>query len=208
MADDQDWRLRADIADAAGLHGRLREARHFERELEPLIAPDVVLSDDDDTLFAYANTRAAIDEAATRGRAPARAGEPRRPTIAISHWDDEGDATGTRSTRRPTPPSSRASAATTPSRRPQRGRRPRRDAHRRGHLRQAGAQLVRDDRRRRGARARRRAVDRRAPAPAHDADRLHADRPERQDRRGDRRHARSRAAPLTRLEQRDYQAPI
>ena len=52
--DDQDWRLRADIADAPGLLGRLREARHFDRELEPLISRDVVLSADDETLFAYA----------------------------------------------------------------------------------------------------------------------------------------------------------
>ena len=34
--DQQDWRLRADIDDARGLLGVLREARHFEKELEPL----------------------------------------------------------------------------------------------------------------------------------------------------------------------------
>ncbi|MGD0387119.1 MAG: hypothetical protein ABSB73_13425, partial [Solirubrobacteraceae bacterium] len=62
MAEDQDWRLRADLADPAGLHARLRDAHHFEHELKPLISHDVVLSYDDDTLFAYANTREAIDE--------------------------------------------------------------------------------------------------------------------------------------------------
>src|SRR5579862_6651924 len=34
QADQQDWRLRADIDDARGLLGRIREARHFDRELE------------------------------------------------------------------------------------------------------------------------------------------------------------------------------
>jgi len=89
MADDQDWRLRADIADAPGLLGRLREARHFDRELEPLISHDVVLSADEDTLFAYANTRAAIDETATALRHQL-AEESREARLTISHWDDEG----------------------------------------------------------------------------------------------------------------------
>jgi hypothetical protein len=90
MADDQDWRLRADIADAAGLLGRLREARHFDRELEPLIAPDVVLSADGDTLFAYANTRAGIDATATSLRHQL-AQESREAKLVISHWDDAGE---------------------------------------------------------------------------------------------------------------------
>jgi len=89
MADDQDWRLRADIVDAPGLLGRLREAGHFDRELEPLISPDVVLSADHDTLFAYANTRAAIDATAEALRHQL-AQEGRTATLVISHWDDPG----------------------------------------------------------------------------------------------------------------------
>ena len=90
MADDQDWRLRADIADAPGLLGRLRDAHHYERELEPLISPDVVLSADDDRLFAYANTRAAIDEA-RRALEHQLGEEGATATITVSHWDDTGN---------------------------------------------------------------------------------------------------------------------
>lgn len=90
MDDQQDWRLRADIADAPGLMARLREARHFERELEPLLGPEIVLSADDDTLFAYANTREAIDEA-RGGIEHQLAAEQRNATIRIAHWDDDGE---------------------------------------------------------------------------------------------------------------------
>lgn len=89
MSDDQDWRLRVKIADAAGFHNRLRDAHHFERELEPLVGSEVVLSYDEDTLFAYANTEVAIGEVrravehqlAVDGITDAGA-------IVISHWDD------------------------------------------------------------------------------------------------------------------------
>jgi hypothetical protein len=87
MADEQDWRLRADIADARGLTARLREARHFERELEPLIGHDVVLSADDEKLFAYANSREAIDET-RRALEQQLASEDRGAVISVSHWDD------------------------------------------------------------------------------------------------------------------------
>jgi len=86
MADDQDWRLRADLADPAAVHARLRDAHHFEHELEPLIANEVVLSYDDDTLFAYANTRAAIDEA--RGAVEHQlAQDGLTGTLRVDHWD-------------------------------------------------------------------------------------------------------------------------
>jgi hypothetical protein len=85
--DQQDWRLRADIDDARGLLGALREARHFERELEPLIGPDVVLSADDDTLFAYANTRASL-EAARQALQHELAQERRSAVIEVSHWEE------------------------------------------------------------------------------------------------------------------------
>jgi hypothetical protein len=90
MSDEQDWRLRADIADARGLTARLREARHFERELEPQVGHDVVLSADDEKLFAYANTREAI-EGARRALEHQLASEGRGAVISISHWDDHDD---------------------------------------------------------------------------------------------------------------------
>jgi hypothetical protein len=88
MSDDQDWRLRVTLADAAGFHDRLRGAHHFERELEPLVAHDVVLSYNDDTLFAYANTEAAIGE--VRGAVERQlADEGVSGAITVSHWDDD-----------------------------------------------------------------------------------------------------------------------
>jgi hypothetical protein len=83
----QDWRLRVDLADPAALHARLRDAHQLERELEPLISRDVVLSYDDDTLFAYATTRAAIDEA-RRAIEQQLAAEGGSATAVVSHWDD------------------------------------------------------------------------------------------------------------------------
>ncbi len=87
MAEDQDWRLRADLADPAGLHARLRDAHHFEHELAPLISRDVVLSYDQDTLFVYANTRAVIDET-RRAIEQQLAGDGLSATIRVDHWDD------------------------------------------------------------------------------------------------------------------------
>jgi hypothetical protein len=88
MSDDQDWRLRVTLADAAGFHGRLRGAHHFERELEPLVAHDVVLSYNDDTLFAYANTEAAIGEVRSAVEHQL-AEEGVSGAITVAHWDDD-----------------------------------------------------------------------------------------------------------------------
>jgi len=88
MAEDQDWRLRADLADPAGFHERLRGARHLEDEIEPLISHDVVLSYDDDTLFGYANTQPAI-MAARVAIEQQLARDGLSATLVISHWDAE-----------------------------------------------------------------------------------------------------------------------
>ena len=88
MDDEQDWRLRVELADAAGFHGRLRGARHFERELEPLVADDVVLSYNDDTLFAYANTQDALAEL-RRALEHQLASDGVSGAITVSHWDDD-----------------------------------------------------------------------------------------------------------------------
>ncbi len=87
MADDQDWRLRVDIDDPSALHEKLRSARHFERELDPLIADDVVLSHDDDTVFAYANTSASIEEV-RRAVEHQLAQDQLGAQIGVAHWDD------------------------------------------------------------------------------------------------------------------------
>jgi hypothetical protein len=88
MSDEQDWRLRVDLADAEGLHGRLRDAHHFERELEPLVDPDVVLSYDDETLFAYANTEAGLAEV-RRAVEHQLTSDGLSARITVSHWDDD-----------------------------------------------------------------------------------------------------------------------
>jgi hypothetical protein len=88
MAADQDWRLRADLADPAGFHERLRGARHFEHELEPLVSHEVVLSYDDDTLFAYANTQQAIMAARTAIEHQL-ASDGLGASLIVSHWDGE-----------------------------------------------------------------------------------------------------------------------
>ena len=87
MADVHDWRLRVDLDDPAAFHARLRGARHFERELEPLVSHDVVLSYDDDTLFAYADTEAEIREA-RRGVEHQLDRDGIHATLLISRWDD------------------------------------------------------------------------------------------------------------------------
>jgi hypothetical protein len=87
MAADQDWRLRVDIKDPSAFHARLRGAQHFERELEPLIAGDVVLSHDDDTLFAYAATQAQIDEV-RRAVEHQLGADGLTAAVTVSHWSD------------------------------------------------------------------------------------------------------------------------
>ena len=84
------WRLRADIADAQGLLAGIREAGYLKREMKDRIGPDVVLSSDDDTLFAYANTRGAID-AARVALEDHLAQEGRTAAITIAHWDKARD---------------------------------------------------------------------------------------------------------------------
>jgi len=105
MDDDQDWRLRVDLADAPGVHLRLRGAGRLEHELEPALARDVVLSHDDDTLFAYASTRPQIDAArAAIERQIAQDGLS--AAVRLDRWDD---ATGDDGEWRPVdPPPERA----------------------------------------------------------------------------------------------------
>jgi hypothetical protein len=87
MDDDQDWRLRADLADPAAMHAKLRDAAQLETEVKSRVGDDVVLSYDDDTLFAYTNTRAAIDRA-RRAIEAQLAADGAAATLQISHWDE------------------------------------------------------------------------------------------------------------------------
>src|SRR5579871_582567 len=91
MADDQDWRLRVEIGEPSALHARLRSANHFERELDPLIPDDVVLSNDDDTVWAYARTRDEIDEV-RRAVEHQLAADGLTAQLEVTHWDDAAGA--------------------------------------------------------------------------------------------------------------------
>ena len=88
MAQDQDWRLRAEVADPAGLHERLRGARHADHEGQPPLSHEVVLSHDEDTLFGYANTQEEI-MAARSAIERQLASDGLSATLLVSHWDDE-----------------------------------------------------------------------------------------------------------------------
>ncbi len=87
MAEAQDWRLRAEVADPAVLHERLRGARHFDHGRTPPLSDEVVLSYDNDTLFAYANTQEEIMQA-RRAIEHQLASDGRSATLLVSHWDD------------------------------------------------------------------------------------------------------------------------
>ena len=76
--EQQDWRLEVAVEGAHQLHSQLHG--------DDALGAGVVLSYDDDTLFAYAPTRAAIDTA--RHAIEARLdGKP--AGFVLSHWDDD-----------------------------------------------------------------------------------------------------------------------
>jgi hypothetical protein len=89
MSEDQDWRLRVDLADPAALHAGLRDARRIERELDSVVAADVVVSHNGDTLFAYANTRESIDGARRAIEARLAQGGV-AADVDVSRWDGAG----------------------------------------------------------------------------------------------------------------------
>jgi hypothetical protein len=91
MADEENWRLQAelDVEDAHGaLHnllGRLR-GPNVVKDVEAAVAKDVVITHDQELLFAYATSeaeiataRAAIEDVLRRDEIAAR--------VRISHWD-------------------------------------------------------------------------------------------------------------------------
>src|SRR5579859_1742411 len=91
MSDDQDWRLRVEIGDPAALHARLRGAHQLERELDPLIPDDVVLSHDRDTVFAYAGSASEID-AVRRAVEQQLSADGVTAEVSVAHWDEPSGA--------------------------------------------------------------------------------------------------------------------
>jgi hypothetical protein len=92
-ADEQDWRLRAelDVADAGGvlgeLIGRLR-APDVDGDIEATVPHDVVITHDGELLFAYAADEATL--AAARGAIEGLlARDGIKASVRVSHWDDE-----------------------------------------------------------------------------------------------------------------------
>jgi len=96
MADD-DWRIRIEVEEeehATGLLDRLTggdlspEANELAKALE---AHRLAVSQDDDTVFVYAATRSAAEQAQTLVRAELQAHGIEAKTSEIEHWLDEED---------------------------------------------------------------------------------------------------------------------
>lgn len=91
MPDDQDWRLRADLDvenKGGALDHLLRSVRSGEIGAE--VANDVAITHDDNLLFAYAASKAAM----TATRAVIEAVLRRdgvKASINVSHWDEDLD---------------------------------------------------------------------------------------------------------------------
>jgi hypothetical protein len=95
MADD-DWRIRIEVEEeehATGLLDRLtgdldQEARELARDLE---SHRLAVSRDGDTVFVYAPTRAAAEQAHLVVEAALRAHGTEARTSRVEHWLDEED---------------------------------------------------------------------------------------------------------------------
>lgn len=91
MAEDQTWRLKAelDTADVRGalerLLGRLR-GPDVVRDISAAVAPDVVITHDGRLLFAYADSEDALARARSAIE-PVLARDGVAASIVISHWD-------------------------------------------------------------------------------------------------------------------------
>ena len=95
MSDDQDWRLETqlDVGDthggAARLLGRLR-GPNFVHDVEAAVPHDVVITHDENLLFAYAANEATIT-AARAAIEDALKSDGVGASIRVSHWDEERD---------------------------------------------------------------------------------------------------------------------
>jgi hypothetical protein len=95
VSEDQDWRLTAelDVSDRRGalerLLGRVRGPGIVE-EIESALPHDVVVTHDGNLLFAYASSRAEIEQA--RGAIEqVLERDDVKVRIVLSHWDEERD---------------------------------------------------------------------------------------------------------------------
>jgi hypothetical protein len=90
VSDQQDWRLEASgVQDAASLFGRLR-GRGVEHDLEAAVSPDVVLTHDGQSVFAYAASEESL-RAARREIEAVLERDRAQAAIRVSHWDHELD---------------------------------------------------------------------------------------------------------------------
>ena len=90
---DEDWRLCAHLqgdgpgAKPHGIVGRFRDPK-VVRDAERAVGPDVHLTHDGTTLFAYASDRAALD-AAREAIVGAIESDGLSADVTVSRWDDE-----------------------------------------------------------------------------------------------------------------------
>jgi hypothetical protein len=95
-ADEQDWRLQADlrVAEPRGalqaLVDRLRGGPHLVREIEARVPHDVVVTHDGAMLFAYAADEATLRQARAAIEAELADSEI-HAGVRVSRWDDELD---------------------------------------------------------------------------------------------------------------------
>ena len=97
MAEDQDWRLEAELGDADEAHGLDRlvhlvrgDGGPVESEVRTAVSHDIVVTHDGRRLFAYAAGPSALSEARRAvEHALRREGQP--PKIVVSHWNGDLD---------------------------------------------------------------------------------------------------------------------
>ncbi len=91
--DERDWRLSGQLADGGGyLHGFLgrRKEEHAASDARAAVGPDVVVTHDDGRLFAYAASRAAIEDARAKLEAALKR-DGMDVALVLTTWSDEHD---------------------------------------------------------------------------------------------------------------------
>src|ERR1700759_632291 len=90
--DQRDWRLTGELSAAGGgrLHGLLagRREAHAAGDAAAAVGPDVVVTHDGEKLFAYAATRAAIEDARSKLE-EALARDGLEAALSLTVWSEE-----------------------------------------------------------------------------------------------------------------------
>jgi len=89
--DERDWRLSGQLADGGGyLHGFLgrRKEEHAASDARAAVGSEVVVTHDGGRLFAYAASRAAIENARTKLEAALKA-DGIAVSLALSTWSED-----------------------------------------------------------------------------------------------------------------------